>query len=100
MDWVFVRGAVTVKDAEVIDDSRDGRFPSDHYFVSAKIVEKHQTKTEQNTGFLEKILTEFVNSLSGESSAQKKFHPLMRTLNTANCGVRSYKILTSFSVSN
>jgi len=37
MDWVFVRGEVTAKDAEVIDDSRDGRFPSDHYFVSAKI---------------------------------------------------------------
>ncbi|MBT3605406.1 MAG: endonuclease/exonuclease/phosphatase family protein [Candidatus Latescibacteria bacterium] len=37
MDWVFARGAVDVKQAEIIDDERDGRFPSDHYFVSAEI---------------------------------------------------------------
>ncbi|MDA0745948.1 MAG: endonuclease/exonuclease/phosphatase family protein [bacterium] len=37
MDWVFVRGNVAVKDAEVIRDSEGGRFPSDHYFVAAEI---------------------------------------------------------------
>ena len=43
IDWVFVRGAVRVLDAEIITDSRNGRYPSggrypsDHYFVSAEI---------------------------------------------------------------
>jgi endonuclease/exonuclease/phosphatase family metal-dependent hydrolase len=32
-----VRGAVRVTRAEIIDDAQDGRFPSDHYFVSAEI---------------------------------------------------------------
>jgi endonuclease/exonuclease/phosphatase family metal-dependent hydrolase len=35
MDWIFARGAVAVKDAEVISDSENGRFPSDHYFIAA-----------------------------------------------------------------
>ncbi|MBL4574893.1 MAG: endonuclease/exonuclease/phosphatase family protein [Opitutaceae bacterium] len=35
MDWVFMRGNIEVIDAEVITDSRDGRFPSDHYFITA-----------------------------------------------------------------
>ena len=35
MDWIFTRGRVRTLDAAVIQDSRDGRFPSDHYFVSA-----------------------------------------------------------------
>jgi endonuclease/exonuclease/phosphatase family metal-dependent hydrolase len=35
MDWVFMRGKLTASHAEVIRDSRDGRFPSDYYFVSA-----------------------------------------------------------------
>ena len=38
MDWVFFRGKVRVNDAEVICDARAGRFPSDHYFVSADVV--------------------------------------------------------------
>jgi len=38
MDWVFVRGAWKTTDAEIIQDDRDGRFPSDHYFVSADVV--------------------------------------------------------------
>ena len=38
MDWVFTRGAVTTRDAAVIMDARDGRYPSDHYFVSAELV--------------------------------------------------------------
>jgi endonuclease/exonuclease/phosphatase family metal-dependent hydrolase len=37
IDWVFVRGALRVLDAQIITDSRDGRYPSDHYFVSAEI---------------------------------------------------------------
>jgi endonuclease/exonuclease/phosphatase family metal-dependent hydrolase len=37
MDWIFVKGAMKAVAAEVIKDSRDGRFPSDHYFVSATL---------------------------------------------------------------
>ena len=37
MDWIFMRGAVNARHAEIIDDSREGRFPSDHYFVSATV---------------------------------------------------------------
>ncbi len=37
MDWIFVRGDVRISGAEIITDSRDGRYPSDHYFVSAQI---------------------------------------------------------------
>lgn len=37
MDWVFMRGAVGVLGATVITAARDGRFPSDHYFVSATV---------------------------------------------------------------
>ena len=38
MDWIFMRGTLKAVDAQVITDSRDGRFPSDHYFVSATVV--------------------------------------------------------------
>jgi endonuclease/exonuclease/phosphatase family metal-dependent hydrolase len=38
IDWIFARGAARVIGAEIIRDSRDGRFPSDHYFVSADIL--------------------------------------------------------------
>jgi endonuclease/exonuclease/phosphatase family metal-dependent hydrolase len=37
MDWIFARGRVEVTDAKVVDDSENGRFPSDHYFVSATV---------------------------------------------------------------
>jgi len=37
MDWIFTRGSFGAKDAEVIRDTQDGRFPSDHYFVTAVI---------------------------------------------------------------
>ena len=37
MDWVLARGPVDVLEAEVITDSRNGRYPSDHYFVSATV---------------------------------------------------------------
>lgn len=35
IDWIFVKGKLDVRDAKVIRDSRDGKYPSDHYFVSA-----------------------------------------------------------------
>ena len=38
MDWILARGSVKVADAAVIRDSQDGRFPSDHYFVSATVL--------------------------------------------------------------
>lgn len=37
IDWIFARGAVRISDAEIIDDSEGGRYPSDHYFVGADI---------------------------------------------------------------
>ena len=37
MDWVFARGQVWVVNAEIVTDARDGRFPSDHYFVTAEV---------------------------------------------------------------
>lgn len=37
MDWVFVRGAVKTLGAGIVMDSKNGRFPSDHYFVSADL---------------------------------------------------------------
>lgn len=37
IDWIFTRGDLRVVGAEVVRDSRDGRFPSDHYFVSCDV---------------------------------------------------------------
>jgi len=37
MDWVFVRGAASVNGARILDVQLDGRYPSDHYFVSAEV---------------------------------------------------------------
>jgi endonuclease/exonuclease/phosphatase family metal-dependent hydrolase len=37
IDWIFTRGAITPTGAAVVRDSRGGRFPSDHYFVSADL---------------------------------------------------------------
>jgi len=37
LDWVFARGDLEARDAEVIRESRNGRYPSDHYFVSAEV---------------------------------------------------------------
>jgi endonuclease/exonuclease/phosphatase family metal-dependent hydrolase len=36
IDWIFFKGGADVLDAHVIRESRDGRYPSDHYFVSAE----------------------------------------------------------------
>ncbi len=38
IDHIFMRGPVAAADAEVITDSKDGKYPSDHYFVSAKVL--------------------------------------------------------------
>ena len=37
IDWVWYRGEVKALAAEVIRDGRNGRYPSDHYFVSAVV---------------------------------------------------------------
>jgi endonuclease/exonuclease/phosphatase family metal-dependent hydrolase len=37
IDFIFCRGPVTPLAAEIIRDTRDGRYPSDHYFVSAEV---------------------------------------------------------------
>lgn len=37
IDWIFCRGPVKPLAAEIIRDGRDGRYPSDHYFVSAEV---------------------------------------------------------------
>jgi len=37
MDWIFMRGRGQIRAAEIIRDSVAGRFPSDHYFVSATL---------------------------------------------------------------
>ena len=39
VDWIFVRGDVKVTDAEIVRDSHDGRYPSDHYFLSANLAQ-------------------------------------------------------------
>lgn len=37
IDWVFCRGAAKPIAAEIIRDGKNGRYPSDHYFVSATV---------------------------------------------------------------
>ena len=37
IDWIFCRGAVKALASEIIRDGRDGRYPSDHYFISAEV---------------------------------------------------------------
>jgi endonuclease/exonuclease/phosphatase family metal-dependent hydrolase len=37
IDFIFHRGSVKTLSADVICDSRDGRYPSDHYFLSAEV---------------------------------------------------------------
>lgn len=38
MDWIFVKGKVNVMGADIVKDSKDGRYPSDHYFVNAEVI--------------------------------------------------------------
>ncbi len=37
IDFIFRRGPVETLSADIICDSRDGRYPSDHYFLSAEV---------------------------------------------------------------
>jgi len=37
MDFIFCRGSVRVVASKIVDDSREGRYPSDHYFISADV---------------------------------------------------------------
>jgi len=37
IDWIFMRGKVETIASEIIMDSVEGRYPSDHYFVSATV---------------------------------------------------------------
>lgn len=40
IDWIVARGRFFTEDAEIIRDSENDRFPSDHYFVGADLVLK------------------------------------------------------------
>ncbi len=37
IDWIWCRGGVKTLAADIIRDSRNGHYPSDHYFVSATV---------------------------------------------------------------
>ena len=37
LDWIFTKGRIKALGAEILREPRDGRFPSDHYFVSADV---------------------------------------------------------------
>jgi len=37
IDWIFCRGQVEITAADIIKDNKNGRYPSDHYFISAEI---------------------------------------------------------------
>lgn len=37
IDWIFTRGDVKTLATEILRDGRDGRYPSDHYFLSATL---------------------------------------------------------------
>jgi len=37
IDWIFLRGPLRATAAEVVRDTPDGRYPSDHYFVVAEV---------------------------------------------------------------
>ena len=37
IDWIFSKGAMQATDATLITTSQDGRYPSDHYFLSATV---------------------------------------------------------------
>jgi len=36
IDWIFSRGNLDVSDSEIVRDSIDGRYPSDHFFLTAE----------------------------------------------------------------
>ena len=48
MDWIFMRGGIDAVGAAVLTDSRNGRYPSDHYFVSATVRVARETGPRQS----------------------------------------------------
>jgi endonuclease/exonuclease/phosphatase family metal-dependent hydrolase len=48
IDYVFVNQSIDVKSAEIIRTHRDGRYPSDHFPVSAKLIVPLPTPTPHN----------------------------------------------------
>ena len=40
IDFILTRGPFTTQEWKIVRDSRDGRYPSDHYFVRAKLALK------------------------------------------------------------
>jgi len=49
MDWIFTKGPSKVTGATLITDSVDGKYPSDHYFVSATIIANKLNDTGEQT---------------------------------------------------
>ncbi len=37
IDWIFIRGALRTQDARLVTTHENGRYPSDHYFVTADV---------------------------------------------------------------
>jgi len=37
IDFILARGPLATLDWKIVRDSRNGRYPSDHYFVSARL---------------------------------------------------------------
>ncbi len=37
MDWILAKGNISVKNAEIVKDATNGRYPSDHYLITAEI---------------------------------------------------------------
>ncbi len=38
IDFILTRGPISTRSWKIIRDSRDGRYPSDHYFIAAQLV--------------------------------------------------------------
>jgi endonuclease/exonuclease/phosphatase family metal-dependent hydrolase len=52
IDWIFMRGGMDAIGARVITDSINGRFPSDHYFVSATVITQESDDNGEQGAFL------------------------------------------------
>ncbi len=37
IDWIFVRGRIGARQAQIVREARNGVYPSDHYFVAAEV---------------------------------------------------------------
>jgi endonuclease/exonuclease/phosphatase family metal-dependent hydrolase len=37
IDFILTRGPIETRSWRIIRDSKDGRYPSDHYFVAAQV---------------------------------------------------------------